>query len=122
MSLNMLIELPGGFDYTGAQFDGWARAAGFARTEVVHLAGPTERGHRLQGLPAPTEQEHVMTSIRCNTEHFQPAWLSRTRCADGGSARSSGHPGPPDAASARRRRRRPAVIRARSAEVRSVRR
>ena len=41
MSLNMLIELPGGFDYTGAQFDGWARNAGFARTEVRHLAGPT---------------------------------------------------------------------------------
>jgi precorrin-6B methylase 2 len=41
MSLNMLIELPGGFDYTGAQFDGWARSAGFARTEVVPLAGPT---------------------------------------------------------------------------------
>ena len=41
MSLNMLIELPGGFDYTGAQFDSWARKAGFARTEVVHLAGPT---------------------------------------------------------------------------------
>jgi precorrin-6B methylase 2 len=41
MSLNMLIELPGGFDYTGAQFDGWAKAAGFARTEVRQLAGPT---------------------------------------------------------------------------------
>lgn len=41
MSLNMLIELPGGFDYTGAQFDTWARNAGFARTEVRHLAGPT---------------------------------------------------------------------------------
>jgi cyclopropane fatty-acyl-phospholipid synthase-like methyltransferase len=41
MSLNMLIELPGGFDYTGAQFDGWAKGAGFARTEVVALAGPT---------------------------------------------------------------------------------
>jgi O-methyltransferase/methyltransferase family protein len=41
MSLNMLIELPGGFDYTGAQFDRWARTAGFARTEVRHLAGPT---------------------------------------------------------------------------------
>jgi hypothetical protein len=41
MSLNMLIELPGGFDYTGAQFDAWARKAGFARTEVRHLAGPT---------------------------------------------------------------------------------
>ena len=41
MSLNMLIELPGGFDYTGAQFDGWCKAAGFKRTEVVALAGPT---------------------------------------------------------------------------------
>lgn len=41
MSLNMMIELPGGFDYTGAQFDTWARRAGFARTEVRHLAGPT---------------------------------------------------------------------------------
>jgi precorrin-6B methylase 2 len=41
MSLNMLIEVPGGFDYTGAQFDRWARNAGFARTEVRHLAGPT---------------------------------------------------------------------------------
>lgn len=41
MSLNMLIELPGGFDYTGAQFDGWCREAGFARTEIVHLAGPS---------------------------------------------------------------------------------
>jgi 2-polyprenyl-3-methyl-5-hydroxy-6-metoxy-1,4-benzoquinol methylase len=40
MSLNMLIELPGGFDYTGRQFDGWCREAGFARTEVIPLAGP----------------------------------------------------------------------------------
>jgi SAM-dependent methyltransferase len=40
MSLNMLIEVPGGFDYTGAQFDGWCRDAGFARTEVVPLTGP----------------------------------------------------------------------------------
>jgi precorrin-6B methylase 2 len=41
MSLNMLIELPGGFDYTGSQFDTWARGAGFARTEIRHLAGTT---------------------------------------------------------------------------------
>ena len=41
MSLNMLIELPAGFDYTGDQFDHWARTAGFARTEVRPLAGPT---------------------------------------------------------------------------------
>jgi precorrin-6B methylase 2 len=41
MSLNMLIELPGGFDYTGAQFDGWCKQAGFERTEIVPLAGPS---------------------------------------------------------------------------------
>jgi hypothetical protein len=41
MSLNMLIELPGGFDYTGAQFDGWCKIAGFVRTEVIPLAGPS---------------------------------------------------------------------------------
>ena len=43
MSLNMLIELgaDGGFDYTGAQFDGWCRRAGFARTEILPLTGPT---------------------------------------------------------------------------------
>ena len=42
MSLNMLIEFgaEGGFDYTGAQFDGWSRGAGFLRTEVMPLAGP----------------------------------------------------------------------------------
>src|SRR5207248_11578605 len=41
MSLNMLIELPGGFDYTGAQFDQWCKEAGFIRTEIVRLAGPS---------------------------------------------------------------------------------
>jgi hypothetical protein len=41
MSLNMLIELPGGFDYTGAQFNTWCRQAGFKRTKIVSLAGPT---------------------------------------------------------------------------------
>jgi SAM-dependent methyltransferase len=40
MSLNMLIELPGGFDYTGAQCQQWLREAGFHRTYVEHLAGP----------------------------------------------------------------------------------
>jgi precorrin-6B methylase 2 len=41
MSLNMLIELPGGFDYTGAQFNAWCTAAGFARTQIVPLTGGT---------------------------------------------------------------------------------
>ena len=40
MSLNMLIEFGEAFDFTGADFDGWCREAGFKRTEVIHLAGP----------------------------------------------------------------------------------
>lgn len=40
MSLNMLIETPGGFDYTGADCAGWMRAAGFSGIRVEHLAGP----------------------------------------------------------------------------------
>ena len=41
MSLNMLIEFGDGFDYTGADFDGWCKAAGFKRTEVMPLVGPS---------------------------------------------------------------------------------
>jgi hypothetical protein len=40
MSLNMLIETPGGFDYTGADCAAWMREAGFRETRVEHLAGP----------------------------------------------------------------------------------
>ncbi len=40
MSLNMLIETAGGSDYTLAQFDRWCQHAGFARTELIPLAGP----------------------------------------------------------------------------------
>jgi len=40
MSLNMLIELPGGFDYTGADCCGWMKEAGCRETWVEHLAGP----------------------------------------------------------------------------------
>ncbi len=40
MSLNMLIETPGGFDYTGADCAGWMKAAGFKSTRVEHLVGP----------------------------------------------------------------------------------
>ena len=39
MSLNMLIETPGGFDYTGADCVGWMRDAGFKDARVEHLAG-----------------------------------------------------------------------------------
>ena len=40
MSLNMLIETSGGFDYTGADCQGWMKEAGFRETRVEHLVGP----------------------------------------------------------------------------------
>jgi hypothetical protein len=40
MSLNMLIETPGGFDYTGADCIGWLKEAGFRDARVEHLVGP----------------------------------------------------------------------------------
>ena len=40
MSLNMLVETPGGFDYTGADCQKWLREAGFRQTRVEHLVGP----------------------------------------------------------------------------------
>jgi SAM-dependent methyltransferase len=39
-SLNMLIETPGGFDYTGADCVKWMKEAGFRKTRVEHLIGP----------------------------------------------------------------------------------
>jgi len=40
MSLNMLIETSGGFDYTGADCAEWMKKAGFRETRVEHLFGP----------------------------------------------------------------------------------
>ncbi|MCP5534085.1 MAG: methyltransferase [Akkermansiaceae bacterium] len=37
MSLNMLVETPGGFDYTGADCIGWMTLAGFRDCRVEHL-------------------------------------------------------------------------------------
>jgi hypothetical protein len=41
MSLNMLIEFGDAFDYSAADFEKWCREVGFARFEVIHLAGPS---------------------------------------------------------------------------------
>ncbi len=41
MSLNMLIETGKGFDYTFADFNKWAKAAGFTSTKLHQLAGPS---------------------------------------------------------------------------------
>ena len=40
MSLNMLIETPGGFDYTSADCLGWMREAGFRDGRIQRLEGP----------------------------------------------------------------------------------
>ena len=40
MSLNMLIETPGGSDYTGSDCRQWMREAGFTNSYLEHLAGP----------------------------------------------------------------------------------
>jgi len=40
MSLNMLIETRGGFDFTHADCRGWMQAAGFRETRVEPLVGP----------------------------------------------------------------------------------
>jgi hypothetical protein len=39
-SLNMLLETPGGFEYTAADCRGWLAAAGFTRTSAQPLVGP----------------------------------------------------------------------------------
>jgi len=41
MSLNMLIETGKGFDYTFSDFNKWAMATGFKRTEIIPLTGPS---------------------------------------------------------------------------------
>jgi len=41
MSLNMLIETGTGFDYTFADFNKWAKIAGFKSTALLGLAGPS---------------------------------------------------------------------------------
>jgi hypothetical protein len=40
MSLNMLIETPGGFDYTGADCQKWMSEVGFSESYTQHLIGP----------------------------------------------------------------------------------
>ena len=44
MSLNMLIEFGDAFDYTGADFTGWCKEAGFREVDVIPLTGPASAG------------------------------------------------------------------------------
>ena len=49
MSLNMLIETKGGFDFTGADCCGWMREVGFRDTYVEHLDGPDSMAVGIKG-------------------------------------------------------------------------
>jgi len=40
MSLNILVETPGGFNATASDYSGWMREAGFRKIHVRHLVGP----------------------------------------------------------------------------------
>ena len=40
MSLNMLIETPAGFDYTGADCRSWMEETGFRDVSIMPLQGP----------------------------------------------------------------------------------
>ena len=41
MSLNMLIETDGGFDFSAKDFEVWASDAGFREISVMPLTGPS---------------------------------------------------------------------------------
>ncbi|MCK0157656.1 acetylserotonin O-methyltransferase [Cellulophaga sp. F20128] len=41
MSLNMNIETSEGFDFSAADFNGWARECGFTQTSIIPLTGPS---------------------------------------------------------------------------------
>jgi hypothetical protein len=41
MSLNMLIETAEGYDFTAADFNDWTREAGFSKTSLMPLTGPS---------------------------------------------------------------------------------
>jgi len=41
MSLNMAIETDEGFDFTASDFNQWAKEAGFSKTTLMPLAGPS---------------------------------------------------------------------------------
>ena len=44
MSLNMLIEFGDAFDFTGGDFAGWCREAGFRDVQILPLTGPASAG------------------------------------------------------------------------------
>jgi hypothetical protein len=80
MSLNMLIELGDAFDYSGADFAGWARSVGFSRTEVIPLAGPGSAAvaaaagdasaDRADGSPGRVDDSHCSSARSLGADGF----------------------------------------------------
>ena len=79
MSLNMLIETPGGFDYTGADCCGWLKEAGFRQTRVEHLLGFSRR----QGALPKNVGENLIRIfsnhiVQFNTVHLTLSGIKKT--------------------------------------------
>lgn len=67
MSLNMLVETPGGFDFTGEDCQAWMRSTGFRETWTEPLAGP----------------ESMVVAIKLPGREVdqQPLWLAENQSA-----------------------------------------
>ena len=95
MSLNMLIEFGDAFDYTGADFAGWCRDAGFARTEVIPLRGPASAAvptdsssHEPESHSLARATGSAVVFLLVRTSQGVPRWLPRPRLASPRRARS----------------------------------
>ena len=65
MSLNMLIETPGGFDYTGADCVAWMKEAGFSRRGLNLWSAPT-RWWSGSGKPAGLTGPIALGRLTCS--------------------------------------------------------
>lgn len=79
MSLNMLIEFGDAFDFTGADFAGWCREAGFRDVEILPLTvlraqgSPTDSG---RCAPARAAQRSHLTGREGGRSQGQDAVLA----------------------------------------------
>ena len=70
---HVLIETNGGFDYTGADCEGWMREAEFAQTRVEHLIGPNSTVIGIK-YDAPRKLPGTTTEVsRTHGRHSQPS-------------------------------------------------
>ena len=80
MSLNMLIETPGGFDYTGADCEGWMKDAGFSKTRVEPSWDPTRWSSASNNPREGNRAQKPGSWHRYGHEKADPAAGPRDRC------------------------------------------